>query len=152
MKNVLSALTIRYIESIEYSVLTSNQLQDGPLGIDVCLTCFNGGCLGSERHHASTHYRKSGHQFTLNIKRKLKPSAQRVRGLESLHPFTLTLCMQAQDEEPPAKMTKLAIQQEREEDKYEHTTVVKCWKCETEIPNDPKVSTMSSYNLGVHSL
>ncbi|KAF6752097.1 hypothetical protein DFP72DRAFT_906102 [Ephemerocybe angulata] len=24
--------------------------QDSPLGIGVCLTCFNGGCLSSDRH------------------------------------------------------------------------------------------------------
>jgi len=27
-------------------------------------------------------------------------------------------------------MTKLAINEEREEDKYEHTTSFKCWKCD----------------------
>lgn len=36
-------------------------------------------------------------------------------------------------------MTKLAIVEEREEDKYEHHTVVKCWECDrhqgTEIPD-----------------
>ncbi|KIK70466.1 hypothetical protein GYMLUDRAFT_234930 [Collybiopsis luxurians FD-317 M1] len=102
--------------------------QDSPLGIDVCLTCFNGGCLAEERHHALTHHRKSGHQFTVNVKRKLKPSAQR-----------------AQDEEPPAKMTKLAIVEEREEDKYEFITTVKCWKCEAEISkNEPKINSLVS--------
>ncbi|THU93425.1 ubiquitinyl hydrolase [Dendrothele bispora CBS 962.96] len=106
--------------------------QDSPQGIDVCLTCFNGGCLDLERHHAATHVKKSGHTFTLNVKRKLKPSAQR-----------------AEDEEPPAKMKKLAIVEEREDDKYEHVTVVKCWKCDptrgVEIPsasNDPKAKSL----------
>ncbi|KAK7457162.1 ubiquitin C-terminal hydrolase Ubp14 [Stygiomarasmius scandens] len=106
--------------------------QDSPQGIDVCLSCFNGGCLDLERHHAATHVQKSGHAFTLNVKRKLKPSSQR-----------------AEDEEPPAKMKKLAIIEEREEDKYEHSTVVKCWKCDptrgAEIPsasNDPKVKSL----------
>ncbi|EED85732.1 predicted protein [Postia placenta Mad-698-R] len=89
--------------------------QDHPLGIDVCLTCFNGGCLGKERHHARTHVHKTGHGFSLNIKRKLKPSANRV-----------------DEEEPPAKMTKLAIVEDRDEDKYEFKTVLKCWKCEPE--------------------
>ncbi|KAF5392582.1 hypothetical protein D9757_002232 [Collybiopsis confluens] len=93
--------------------------QNSPLGIDVCLTCFNGGCLSQERHHAQTHFNKSGHQFTMNVKRKLKPSAQR-----------------AQDEEPPTKMTKLAIVEEREEDQYDFITTVKCWKCESEISKD----------------
>ena len=43
-------------------------------------------------------------------------------------------------------MKKLAIVEEREEDKYEHVTTVKCWKCnpETGAPlpeaaNDDKV-------------
>ena len=52
--------------------------QDGPLGIDVCLTCFNGGCLDTERNHALIHYKKSGHKFALNVKRRRKPSSRRV--------------------------------------------------------------------------
>src|SRR6267154_961088 len=55
--------------------------------------------------------------------------------------------MQGEDGEPPSKMTKLAILEEREEDKYEHLTVVKCWECDrqkgAELPDavsDPKVS------------
>jgi ubiquitin carboxyl-terminal hydrolase 5/13 len=35
-----------------------------------------------------------------------------------------------EDEEPPAKISKLAIAEEREEDKYEHSTMVKCWTCD----------------------
>ncbi|KAJ7766902.1 hypothetical protein B0H16DRAFT_1412848 [Mycena metata] len=88
--------------------------QDGPEGIEVCLNCFNGGCTG-ERHHMRTHLQKSGHRFTLNVKRRPKPSNKR-----------------AEDEEPPAKISKLAISEEREEDKYEHSTVVKCWTCDVE--------------------
>ncbi|KAI6167536.1 hypothetical protein EDD17DRAFT_939157 [Pisolithus thermaeus] len=66
----------------------------------------------TEIHHASIHVSRSGHSFTLNIKRtpKSKPPS---RG----------------DQEPPTKMTKLAIMQEREEDKWEHHTSLKCWKC-----------------------
>lgn len=43
-------------------------------------------------------------------------------------------------------MKKLAIVEEREDDKYEHSTVIKCWTCDSlkgrEIPdatNDAKV-------------
>ncbi|KAI0935508.1 hypothetical protein AcW1_000029 [Taiwanofungus camphoratus] len=107
--------------------------QDHPLGVDVCLTCFNGGCLDKERHHARTHVEKTGHSFTLNVKRKLKPSVNR-----------------ADEEGPPAKMKKLAIVEDREEDKYEHKTVLKCWKCEPqnglELPDamvDPLVKGLS---------
>ncbi|EAU87111.2 ubiquitin carboxyl-terminal hydrolase 14 [Coprinopsis cinerea okayama7 len=106
--------------------------QDLPAGIDVCLVCFNGGCLDNERRHAQNHVQKSGHKFTLNIKRKVKPSAQR-----------------AESEEPPAKMTKLAIVEEREEDKYDQFTVVKCWLCDRE--KGLEVPEASS-NPGVKSL
>lgn len=27
-------------------------------------------------------------------------------------------------------MTKISIVEEREEDKFEHSTIVKCWKCD----------------------
>ena len=56
--------------------------------------------------------------------------------------------VQVEDEEPPAKMKKLAIVEEREEDKYERALTVKCWLCEPAagtgkvIPDalqDPKV-------------
>jgi hypothetical protein len=100
--------------------------------------------LDKERHHARTHVRKSGHRFTLNVRRKPKPSAQRVRTsltlmrLSSYLPFG-----QSEDEEPPAKMTKLAIVEEREEDKYDHVTTIKCWTCDPEngiiVPDSPNV-------------
>jgi len=63
--------------------------QDGPLGIDVCLTCFNGGCLDTERHHALIHYQKTGHKFALNVKRRRKPSSRRVCS-DHLPPAVLT--------------------------------------------------------------
>ncbi|CAK5277562.1 unnamed protein product [Mycena citricolor] len=104
--------------------------QDGPQGVDVCLLCFNGACTG-ERNHMRIHTQKSGHRFTLNVKRRPKPTSKR------------------NDEEPPAKMSKLAIVEEREEDKYFHTTVVKCWSCDAEhgrdIPeatNDPAIQSL----------
>ncbi|KAJ8597139.1 cysteine proteinase [Rhizopogon salebrosus TDB-379] len=88
--------------------------QDGPAGVDVCLVCFNGSCLGPDRHHAHTHVLRSGHSFTLNVKRTPKKKASN----------------RADGAEPPAKMTKLAINEEREEDKYEHASMFKCWKCD----------------------
>ncbi|KAJ7074130.1 hypothetical protein C8F01DRAFT_1099340 [Mycena amicta] len=113
--------------------------QDHPLGVEVCLGCFNGGCSG-DRHHIRTHLQKSGHRFTLNVKRKPKPSTKR-----------------AEDEEPPAKISKLAISEETEKDKYEHFTVIKCWTCDVEkgreIPeafNDPKVKELADQVM--HSL
>ncbi|CDO69813.1 hypothetical protein BN946_scf184803.g11 [Trametes cinnabarina] len=125
--------------------------QDSPLGIDVCLTCFNGGCLDKDRHHARTHVAKTGHAFALNVRRRLKPSANRVR----LYPLNAPSFQpthrdqQSDDEEPPAKMKKLAIVEEREDEKYEYKTVLKCWKCDPvnglDIPdasNDPHVKSI----------
>ena len=68
--------------------------QDSPLGIDLCLTCFNGGCLDQERHHAHTHSKKTGHQYTLNIKRNKRPKHKRVRAssVDPLsHPLTCAI-------------------------------------------------------------
>lgn len=61
-------------------ICISNLPQDLADGIDVCLTCFNGGCLGIERHHARTHSERQKHPFTLNVKRrpKARNSPQRV--------------------------------------------------------------------------
>ncbi|KAJ8483090.1 hypothetical protein ONZ45_g14725 [Pleurotus djamor] len=62
---------------------------------------------------AYPHVQKVGHPFTLNVKRKRKPTSHR-----------------SEDEEPPAKMTKIAIDAAREEDQYDHTLTLKCWKCD----------------------
>ncbi|KAG5735611.1 Ubiquitin carboxyl-terminal hydrolase 14 [Termitomyces sp. T112] len=106
--------------------------QDLPPGIEVCLSCFNGACSEPLKHHAQTHIQRSGHHYTLNVKRKPKPSSQRT-----------------EDDEPPAKMTKLAIVGDREEDRYETSTVVKCWACEPEkgreLPEavaEPKIKSL----------
>ncbi|KAG1835835.1 hypothetical protein DFJ58DRAFT_867410 [Suillus subalutaceus] len=99
--------------------------QDGPAGIDVCLVCFNGSCLDSDRHHTRNHVLRSGHSFTLNIKRTPKKKASN----------------RADGEEPPAKMKRLAINEEREEDKYEHTTVFKCWKCDLQGGKEIAIDT-----------
>jgi uncharacterized UBP type Zn finger protein len=58
--------------------LTLSPLQDDPLGVDVCLTCFNGGCLSAERHHSHTHLKKTGHAFALNVRRRARPRPKRV--------------------------------------------------------------------------
>ena len=57
-------------------------------GIDVCLTCYNGGC---PRLHAQAHADKlqgHGHDVVLNIRKTRKPrdiqSAKRVRGVSPL--------------------------------------------------------------------
>jgi ubiquitin carboxyl-terminal hydrolase 5/13 len=36
-------------------------------GLDICLTCYNGGCLG-ESKHSQLHYRKTHHPLVVNVK------------------------------------------------------------------------------------
>ncbi|KAG1797423.1 uncharacterized protein HD556DRAFT_1356550 [Suillus plorans] len=105
--------------------------QDGPKGIDVCLVCFNGSCLDSDRHHTRNHALRSGHSFTLNVKRIPKKKVSN----------------RADGEEPPAKMKKLAINEEREEDKYEHTTVFKCWKCDLQDGKEVAIDVANTKRL-----
>ena len=91
------AMTCPHLESLSFQPPRYNQAvhreectqcfdnQDHPDGVDVCLTCFNGGC---PRLHAQAHSEKlPGHPIALNITRtrKLKQpmsptSAKRVRG------------------------------------------------------------------------
>ncbi|KAJ3832323.1 ubiquitin carboxyl-terminal hydrolase 14 [Lentinula raphanica] len=98
--------------------------QDTASGISVCLTCFNGGCLSSERHHALTHWKKTGHLFSLDVKRVRKETNERFSG------------HRAEGAEPPLKMTKLAIVEERDEDKYSYVTSIRCWDCDISIGED----------------
>jgi len=60
---------------------------DDPAGLEVCLYCFNGGCT-SERSHSILHVSATNHPLVLNIKRTRK---------------------QIRRDEPPPKVTKLAI-------------------------------------------
>ena len=55
--------------------------QDSPLGLDVCLACFNGGCpVGSVNQHSLLHAQKTGHAVVVNIRRvrKALPTTSRV--------------------------------------------------------------------------
>ncbi|XXH03243.1 Mitotic spindle checkpoint component mad2 [Hypoxylon texense] len=92
---------------------------DQPEGLDVCLQCFNGGCVGL-RAHSHLHHVTRSHPLALNIRRTRK---------------------QIVKDEPPAKMTKLAIAAETEADRYDITTVVKCHECATELDKtSPKLA------------
>lgn len=72
------------------------------------------------RTHAPLHYAEKGHPLALNIQRTRKPVAK---------------------DEPPAKMTKLAIAAETESDRYEFTTHVKCYECSVQLDmSDPKLA------------
>ncbi|KAL1839985.1 hypothetical protein VTJ49DRAFT_948 [Mycothermus thermophilus] len=95
---------------------------DDPAGLDVCLKCFNGGCAG-DRNHAKLHsdYRK--HPLALNIRRTRKHVVR---------------------DEPPLKMSKLAIAAETEADRYDTTLTVKCFECELDDVDktDPAIATV----------
>ncbi|KAL1916406.1 uncharacterized protein VTP21DRAFT_5597 [Calcarisporiella thermophila] len=85
--------------------------QDSPLGIDVCLFCFNAGCLAPGRAHSDLHYQKTQHPIVLNIRRVRKEKPHR------------------EGEEPPNKITRLAITPENEQDLYDYITQPKCLAC-----------------------
>ncbi|KAI9878811.1 MAG: hypothetical protein M1830_010495 [Pleopsidium flavum] len=87
--------------------MTDVLFKDDPTGLNVCLYCFNGGCTG-ERKHAQLHRERSGHPLVLNIKRTRK---------------TITR------DEPPHKISKLAIAAETEADRYNTETSVSCYAC-----------------------
>ncbi|KAF2670937.1 ubiquitin thiolesterase [Microthyrium microscopicum] len=90
---------------------------DSPAGLDVCLFCYNGGCAG-ERNHSLLHSEATGHPLVVNIKRTRKPIDRN---------------------EPPAKMTKLAIAAETEDDKYNTATHVRCVDCNVDDPMSQKI-------------
>ncbi|MCJ1267548.1 hypothetical protein MMC22_007433, partial [Lobaria immixta] len=79
-------------------------------GLDVCLYCYNGGCTG-ERNHARLHSQTSKHPLVLNIQRTRKKIKR---------------------DEPPQKISKLAIAAETEADRYDTKTHVRCYDCDIE--------------------
>lgn len=82
-------------------------MQDDLLGLDVCLYCFNGGCT-ADRQHGALHYATRNHPLVLNIRRTRKVVVR---------------------DEPPQKISRLAIAAETETDRYDYTTTVKCYEC-----------------------
>ncbi|KAL8692426.1 MAG: hypothetical protein Q9218_002547 [Villophora microphyllina] len=83
---------------------------DDPDGLNVCLYCFNGGCC-AERDHAKLHHQSTKHPLALNIKRSRKKIKR---------------------DEPPQKISKLAIAAETEADRYDTDTQVRCYECGVE--------------------
>ncbi|KAK7975717.1 cyclophilin E [Apiospora arundinis] len=94
---------------------------DDTTGLDVCLQCFNGGCTGV-RLHSLVHNATRSHPLALNIRRTRK---------------------QVTKDEPPAKMTKLAIAAETEADRYDYHTAAKCLECKVDIDLfNPKIASV----------
>ncbi|KAI8371908.1 hypothetical protein BD560DRAFT_351515, partial [Blakeslea trispora] len=109
--------------------------QDSPEGIDVCLTCFNGGCLDSTRHHALTHHQLTGHPLALNIRRSIVEQSNNTK--------------RSDEGTPPLKMTKLAISEEDQEPTYEYHTQVRCYACQV---IEPKASWSPKLNAAAESV
>lgn len=87
--------------------------------MDVCLQCFNGGCAG-DRLHSQLHNVLRSHPLSLNIRRTRKVVVR---------------------DEPPLKMSKLAIAAETDEDRYDTALSVKCLACDTELDKtSPKLA------------
>ncbi|PTU20180.1 hypothetical protein P175DRAFT_0481218 [Aspergillus ochraceoroseus IBT 24754] len=80
---------------------------DSESGLNVCLSCFNGGCAGSG-NHAQLHFKRFGHPLALNIRRTRK---------------------KVQRDEPPQKISKLAIAAETDDDRYDTSTRIICYSC-----------------------
>ncbi|KAG0652112.1 Ubiquitin-specific-processing protease 14 [Hyphodiscus hymeniophilus] len=83
---------------------------DDTTGLDVCLYCFNGGCTG-HRQHSGLHQALRSHPLVLNIRRARKAVVR---------------------DEPPLKISKIAIAAETEADRYDYTTSVRCYDCNIE--------------------
>ncbi|PFH58894.1 hypothetical protein XA68_13079 [Ophiocordyceps unilateralis] len=84
---------------------------DEPSGLDVCLQCFNGACAGA-RLHNGLHASLWKHPLALNIRRTRKPMVR---------------------DEPPTKMSKLAIVAESDEDRYDTALSAKCLDCDASL-------------------
>ncbi|KAF7920396.1 uncharacterized protein EAE98_009089 [Botrytis deweyae] len=80
---------------------------DDSTGLDVCLFCFNGGCTG-DRNHSKLHHTIKNHPLVLNIRRTKRHIVR---------------------DEPPPKMSRLAIAAETEADRFEYHTKVRCHEC-----------------------
>lgn len=85
---------------------------DDAAGIDVCLHCFNGGCAG-DRAHGPQHAQDADHPLAVNIQRTRKRKAQSER----------------EDGPSPAKITKVEVVAETNEQRYDTKTNLKCFKC-----------------------
>ncbi|SCV69304.1 BQ2448_2324 [Microbotryum intermedium] len=107
---------------------------DGPVGIDVCLHCFNGACpVESTNRHGILHARKTGHKLHVNI-RRIKKS---------------TLISKRDSLEPPLK--KLAVPEDvAEHDQYDIVSSVRSYAGEeaVQVRADHRLEPIVSAVLG----
>ncbi|RKP15485.1 hypothetical protein BJ684DRAFT_6943 [Piptocephalis cylindrospora] len=99
--------------------------QDGPWGVQVCLHCFNGGCMPTEgkgASHATHHASLKRHPLSVNIRRFVQADPGRSGDEEAGTP-------------PPNKLTKLAIDPAAQEVKYDYQTSIYCHECQSASPD-----------------
>lgn len=105
------------------------QSSDG--GVDVCLTCFNGGCTGASSMHHSARHASLCHPLVLNIKKHPIVKAEGSADDEMTDAA-------AASSEPAAKVTKLAIGgvggvEVSDEPQFFYETGVRCLDCHCDI-------------------
>lgn len=81
------------------------------------MTCFNGGCAG-DLQHAKLHNALQNHPLSLHIRRTRKAVVR---------------------DEPPAKISKLAIAAETESDRYDTTITARCLECCVDLDKENSV-------------
>lgn len=102
-------------------------------GINVCLTCFNGGCSISEYNHSEQHSRVSSHPIVLKIMKREKNTAEKEESNDNNNSVQ------------PQKITKLAINmpgglQDSDmadnKSNYIYETELYCFKCKMNLKED----------------
>ncbi|OMH85666.1 Ubiquitin carboxyl-terminal hydrolase 14 [Zancudomyces culisetae] len=98
-------------------------------GIGVCLTCFNGGCVGSEREHGYLHAFNTGHFLSLKV-----------------HKVRKSVVEDQEKDERPKKISRIEIdeceEERNNEKKYEKYYKLNCAECgeihnyETAVPEN----------------
>jgi len=99
--------------------------------VDVCLTCFNGGCTGASSMQHSARHASLCHPLVLNIKKHdiVKPEGEGDADMAG---------EAAAAAEPAAKVTKLAIGgvggvEVSDEPQFYYETQVRCLACKTDL-------------------
>lgn len=103
--------------------------QESPYGLDVCLNCFSSSSPHPDHNYTALHNALTGHEIYLNIRKVPKPGRQ----------------------QSPPKMTKLAIEAKKEEDKFDTITSIKDLKFPSEVIDDAASVGLADVVAGVLS-
>jgi ubiquitin carboxyl-terminal hydrolase 5/13 len=92
-------------------------------GINVCLTCWNGGCT-REENHARKHNQITGHSVSLNIVKRIDESKV------------------AQESSQPTKLTKLSIPSTIDSVSFVYSTSFYCFACQSSFDVDESTRSL----------